>query len=175
MALTVRTTLFALLTTFALALSGCSDDGGDGGDDGTTTDTGSSSGSSTTSGSSSGTSTTTTTTGPGEEEFQTVYLEGDVDGLGDCQLVGNDQSPVGGVSEDIPADAVGESYSIASEAFGADPAPAPATASLCVYFDDEAGTDAGTSGTIPEGATQFLIYADGAPSPSGIHYNITIG
>lgn len=165
-----RPILLSLLTALMFALAGCADDGGgdDTGDDGDDGMTGSPTDTGTTSPSPS------PSPGPGDdEEFQTVHIEGDVSGELDCQLVANGQSPVGGASESLPADAAGQSLSISGEPFGMDPLPAPPTATLCAYFDD--GSDAMSASTVPEGATEIMLYADGAPTPTGISYNITIG
>lgn len=143
------------LTLLAVAFAGCSDDGGDDPPSTTTTTT------STTS-----TSTGTGTNGPGidPEPAEPIELTGTTTGVVDCTLLGQGQAPAMGDTQSVPAEASGRSYSISIEV-GAAPLPS----SVCITWD---GAGASNSGTVPDGASQVGVYADGGPQ--GVAYTITI-
>lgn len=149
----MRNTLLILML-LAVAFSGCSDDDGD------ATPT------TTTSTSTTATSTGTGTTGPGDDPApaEPIELTGTTTGVSDCTLLGQGQAPVMGDTQSVPGEASGRSYSISIDV-GAAPLPS----SVCITWD---GESASNSGTVPDGAAQVGVYADGGPQ--GVAYTITI-
>lgn len=103
-----------------------------------------------------------------EEDPEPIELSGTVSGVADCQLVGQGQAALMGSSESIPAEAYGRSYTLSVVDDGTLPVPIPIT-SVCLYID---GASASTSGTVPDQASSFEIYADGALA--GVGYSILI-
>lgn len=152
-----RSILGVTLLLFATFLSGCfGDDNGGDGDDGTPTSGGPRP---------TGSMTGAPTTGPGPAPTPAgpIYINGTVTGVADCSLAPQAGAQMA-TTETVPAEAWNGTYQLS---FLSD---IPVTA-LCIAWGDDAFSTS-MSGTVPAGATEVTVAADGAPQ--GASFSIVV-